>query len=158
MKTFAIFLVRRFYWIALSIWLGGFTLYSAVVIPILHDHLGDPFEVGMITRRVTDALNAIGGATLLMGWLLVFDPSGRPKDRSPAKRLRYAPLAVSTLCLAALVVLHVVMEAKLDTGRLTGFYSWHRAYLWMSTVQWLANLALLLSAGDTPRPFRETRP
>jgi Domain of unknown function (DUF4149) len=156
-KTVAIFLVRRFYWVALSIWLGGFTLYSAVVIPILHDHLGAPFEVGLITRRVTHALNAIGGATLLMGWLLVVDPSNRPKDRSPAHRLRFAPLAVSTLCLAALVVLHVVMDAKLDTGRVAGFYSWHRAYLWMSTVQWLANLALLLSAGDALSPFRETR-
>ncbi len=56
-------------------------------------------------------------------------------------------MAISTLCLAALVVLHVVMDAKLDRGRLAGFYSWHRAYLWISTVQWLANLALLLSAG-----------
>ena len=77
------------------------------------------------------------------------DPSGRPKDRTPANRLRHAPLAVSTLCLAALVVLHGVMDAKLDSGRLSGFYSWHRAYLWISTVQWLANLVLLLTAGST---------
>jgi hypothetical protein len=157
LKTVAIFLVRRFYWVALSIWLGGFTLYSAVVIPILHDHLGAPFEVGLITRRVTNALNAIGGATLLMGWLLVVAPGGRPKDRMPVNRLRYGPLAVSTLCLAVLAVLHMVMDTKLDTGRLSGFYSWHRAYLWMSTVQWLANLALLLSAGGALGPSRETQ-
>ena len=59
------------------------------------------------------------------------------------------PLVASTLCLAALVVLHGVMDAKLDSGRLSGFYSWHRAYLWISTVQWLANLVLLLTAGST---------
>ena len=147
MKTVARFVLRRFYWVALSIWLGGFTLYSAVVIPILHDHLGVPFEVGLITRRVTNVLNAIGVVTLLVGWWLVVDPGARPADRNSTNRLRSAPLAISTLCLAALVVLHVVMDAKLDRGRLAGFYSWHRAYLWISTVQWLANLALLLSGG-----------
>ncbi len=155
LKTVAIFVVRRLYWVALSIWLGGFTLYSAVVIPILHDHLGVPLEVGLITRRVTNVINAIGGATLLMGWLLAVDSRGRPKDRIPANRLRHGALVLSTLCLAGLVVLHVVLDAKLDTDRLTGFYSWHRAYLWVSTVQWLANLALLLSAGGAPGPSPE---
>jgi hypothetical protein len=144
-KTVAFFLLQRFYGVALSVWVGGFTFYSAVVIPILHDHLGVPFEVGLITRRVTNVLNLIGVATLLVGSWLVVDPSGRPGDRTPTHRLRFAPLAVSTLCLAAPDVLHLAMDTKLDVGRLAGFCSWHHAYLWISTVQWLANVAILLS-------------
>ena len=35
---------------SLAIWLGGFTVYSAVVIPILHDQLGSPLETGLITQ------------------------------------------------------------------------------------------------------------
>ena len=157
MKAVALFLLRRLYWVTLATWLGGFTFYSAVVIPILHDHLGDPFEVGLITRRVTHVLNALGGATLLVGWMLVLHPNGEPRDHVPSNPLRHAPLAASTLCLVALIVLHFVMDAKLDSGRLAGFYAWHRAYLWMSSVQWLANLVLLLSAGGALSSSRETQ-
>jgi hypothetical protein len=28
----------------MAIWLGGFTFYSAVVIPVLHDQLGSPWK------------------------------------------------------------------------------------------------------------------
>jgi hypothetical protein len=84
--------------------------------------------------------------------------SNGPRDRPARNRPRRAPLVASTLCLAALVVLHMVMDAKLDTGRVSGFYSWHRAYLWISTVQWLANLALLLSIGGRTEGVSSSTP
>jgi hypothetical protein len=56
-------LLCTFYLVALAVWIGGFTFYSGVVIPALHDQFGDAFLVGMVTRRVTDTLNGIGVAT-----------------------------------------------------------------------------------------------
>jgi hypothetical protein len=154
LKAIAGRLLRISYLAALATWWGGFTIYSAVVIPILHDHLGSPLDVGLITRQVTRALNLIGALTLPAGWWLL----GRPRRGAPARgradRWRRWPLAISTACLAVLLALHAVLDRKLDTGRLAGFYPWHRAYLWTSTVQWAANLALLVQGAGalTPSP------
>ena len=55
----------------MAFWLGGFTFYSAVVIPVLHDRLGSPLETGLVTQRVTDALNLLGVGTITLGWALI---------------------------------------------------------------------------------------
>ena len=60
--------VRWIFLVALSIYIGGFTFYSAVVIPILHERLASSLETGLVTQRVTDALNLLGVATLSLGW------------------------------------------------------------------------------------------
>jgi hypothetical protein len=66
--TTAIKILRLMFLVALSIYVGGFTFYSAVVIPILHDRLESSFQAGLVTQQVTDALNGLGGVTLLLGW------------------------------------------------------------------------------------------
>jgi hypothetical protein len=143
---------------ALAFWLGGFTFYSAVVIPILHDRLGSSLEAGLVTQRVTDALNLLGVATIILGWLvtLVKDP-----DQGPgATGRRWAPVAltVTTACLAILIALHRVLDLRLDAAEMTGFYPLHRLYLWVSTVQWLANMTLLTCwTTGRPRGCRESQ-
>lgn len=143
--TTGIKIMRLLFLVALSIYIGGFTFYSAVVIPILHDRLESSFETGLVTQRVTDALNGLGAASLLLGWCavgLTIVCGGR------VSRWQFSALSVSSICLVVLVVLHRVMDQKLATASMAGFYPWHRAYLWTSTIQWFANLTLLMqSAG-----------
>ena len=129
--------------LGLAVWLGGFTFYGAAVVPVLHDVL-DHWQAGGITRRVTDTLNAVGAATLALWWLGAW----LDRSRGPAgpRRARAGLLAACTATLTALVALHVVMDARLDAGRLRGFYPLHRLYLWISTLQWLAQLGLLAVA------------
>ena len=143
--------LRLLFLATLSIYIGGFTFYSVVVIRILHDRL-ERFEAGLITQRVTDALNALGGGTLLLGWCVLGLTVVCRARGDRGSRWQFWPLTISSICLVILVVLHRVMDHKLATGTLAGFYPWHRAYLWTSTVQWIANLVLLIqSAGRSLR-------
>jgi hypothetical protein len=82
-------------------------------------------------------LNAIGGVALVLAGPDRSDGSAR------VRRGRAVLLAASAATLAGLVVLHRVMDARLDEGQLAGFYPLHRLYLWTSTIQWLANVGLL---------------
>lgn len=137
-------LVLRFFaLLTLAVWVGGFTFYSAVVIPELHGAMGS-VEAGDITRRVTDPLNAIGAVALGVWWAL--EAVDRSEVRARVRRTRLGLLAATSAILAFLVLLHRVMDGRLDAGRLNGFYPLHRVYLIASTLQWLANLGLLAVA------------
>ena len=51
-------LVLRFLCLlSLSVWVGGFMFYSAVVIPVLHEAMGR-LDTGFVTQKVTNAINA----------------------------------------------------------------------------------------------------
>jgi hypothetical protein len=152
--TTGIKILRLLFLVALSIYFGGFTFYSAVVIPILHDRLESSFQAGLVTQHVTDALNGLGGVTLLLGWCalgLTIVCGGR------VSRWQLCTLSISSICLVVLVVLHGVMDQKLGTASLAGFYPWHRAYLWTSTIQWFANLGLLIQSAGPFTPARGPR-
>ena len=127
----------------LSVWVGGFTFYSAVVIPVLHESLGR-LETGTITQEVTNSLNAAGGVTVALWWLAAW--TERSSHPVPARRIRLGLLAATTIILLVLVGLHRVMDGRLESGSLRGFYPMHRIYLIASTAQWLANLGLLAVA------------
>ena len=139
---------RAFLVWTLALWLGGFTFYSAAVIPVLHDQLGSPMDAGLVTQRVTDILNYTGIVAVLLGWFAVIleRKSGRVL-RASSKASRVL-LGTFSACLLALLGLHVVMDRRLDSGSLAGFYSLHRAYLWISVLQWLASLGLLACWAD----------
>jgi hypothetical protein len=126
--------------VALSVWFGGFTFYGAVVIPVLHDAM-ESAEAGNVTRQVTDTLNAIGVGTLAWWWGLAW--SERATGPEWAARTRLGLLGLDSAILGGLIVLHQVMDQRLDAGSLRGFYPLHRAYLMASTVQWVANIALV---------------
>ncbi len=150
-------LIRMLALWTLAVWLGGFTFYSAVVIPVLHDRLGSPLETGLITQCVTDALNLIGVATITLGWVvtLLRDPT----QQSGTGRRRWATISLSatTVCLVILIALHRVLDRRIDAGEMQGFYPLHRLYLWVSTLQWVANLILLTCwAGPWPGRHQES--
>jgi hypothetical protein len=125
---------------ALALWVGGFTFYGAVVVPILHEEL-DSFLAGGITRRVTDTLNLTGLAALALAWLSAWTDRALASNR--VRRLQFGLLALTSLALMALMVLHDVMDLQLDADCVQHFYPWHRIYLSLSTVQWFVNLALI---------------
>jgi hypothetical protein len=129
--------------LTLAVWMGGFTLYGAAVVPILHDEL-DGLQAGGITRRVTDVLNAVGVATVTTWWVA----AAIERRAGPARvvRLRLGLLAMTTAILVGLIALHRVMDRRPDTGGLEGFYPRHRAYLIASTVQWFVNLGLIVTS------------
>lgn len=137
------FLLRMLALWALAFWLGGFTFYSAVVIPVLHDRLGSPLETGLVTQRVTDALNLLGVATITLGWLVTIFKESSQQSETGRWRWAMLALAVTTVCLVILMALHRVLDRRLDAAEMQGFYPLHRLYLWVSTVQWFANMSLL---------------
>jgi hypothetical protein len=135
-----ILILRWIALVAMSVWLGGFMFYSAVVIPILHEILGT-FEAGMITREVTNYLNAIGAGAILTWWALAWVERSLGAVRS--RGARFGLLAISTAILLGLILLHLELDARIDAGRIRNFYGIHRVYLVASTVQWGTNLLLL---------------
>lgn len=125
---------------SLAVWLGGFTFYSAVVIPALHEHLG-PSEAGVVTQHVTNTLNGFGAAAVVLWWLLAY--CDRRGVSTGAQRWRIALSFLTTALLVGLIALHRLMDERLTSVGLRGFYPWHRAYLITSTAQWVVNLGLL---------------
>lgn len=137
--------VRRFaVFQALLLWQGGFLFYTAVVVPAGTAVLGSGAAQGVITTRVTDALNLCGLAGLaVLAWdvAVTRDPAPRRTEA------RWAWWAVAAACQFVLLVAHQLLDSFMDPGRTyivirPPFYPVHRVYLWASTVQWLAGLAL----------------
>jgi hypothetical protein len=138
-------LVRRFLllWL-LMFWLGGFTFYTGVVVPIGAEVLGSSADQGWVTRRVTIWLN-IAGAVALAGW--AWDIAADRAPTQPRQRFRWLLWLLLVAGLVALVVLHPRMDALLDADRerildRSAFRSLHRIYLWVSTAQWFVAIAL----------------
>lgn len=130
-------------WLALTgmtVWLGGFTFYSAVVIPILHDELGG-MEAGRLTGEVANYLNAFGVGAVVIWWVLaVFE---RAEGERWARRVRVGLLASTSVILIGLIALHPVLDTHLESGSMRKFHPLHQVYLIASTAQWGINLALL---------------
>lgn len=131
--------------LAWAVWQGGFVFYAGVVVPIGTTVLGSAAAQGAITARVTPALNGIGviGLLVWVGDLLVGrDPSRR------RRAARWACWAAAGLAQAVLFYLHTLLLGLMDPLSLAvvsrePFYAIHRLYLWVSTVLWLATLALV---------------
>lgn len=139
-REFGAFLIRYAAMMGACVWVGGFMFYGGVVVPILDEALGST-DAGMITREVTDGLNLVGAATLA-AWAVLVVVEWRRGPRW-AVWSRCALVAASASALAALFVLHNVMDAHLDERGLGGFRPLHRQYLVISTAQWGANLLIL---------------
>ncbi len=131
---------RSIVMLAHAVWVGGFTFYGAAVIPVLHDEL-DRLDAGRITQRVSDRLNLIGLAAVVLWWSLAWFE--RRRGPALARWLRVGLLALTTLALAFLAVDHEILDGRLDRYGLDGFYAYHRVYLIASTIQWAFNLGLV---------------
>ncbi len=137
---------RRFLVLAaLCFALGGFTFYAAVVVPIGSQVL-DATAQGFVTQRVTHAINASVGVTvLLVGWEAFATRRQRPRGQ---QRVLIASLLLAAVCCLALALLHGKLDELLDPREFTvrdpaRFYRLHQVYLWISSLQWLALLATL---------------
>ncbi len=125
----------------LLFWLGGFTFYAAVVVPIGADVLGSGFVQGLITRRVTIWLN-VAGAAALAAW--AWDLAAAPTPTRTRQWLRWLLWSLLTGALVVLIWLHPRLDALLDGDALDHdlFRTLHRVYLWVSTVQWTGAILL----------------
>lgn len=140
-------LFRIFLILAFAVWFGGFTFYTAVVVPIGTDVLGSARTQGFVTQQVTNVLNIIGCVSVL---LMLVDLFLNWKPRTPKVNLLLAiVLGVIVVLLGVLFVVHPILDSMLepehehvnDDAR---FYEMHRIYLWASTIQWLLCLVWLV--------------
>ncbi len=131
-------LARRFLVVvALMFWQGGFTFYAAVVVPIGQEVVGQltqPF----ITRQVARGINAAGAVALL---ILALDLVAAASEARWAHRLRWLLWLGMVAALLTLVWLHPHIDRYMDLEYQEiidrrALRPWHRAYLWVSTVQW----------------------
>jgi hypothetical protein len=143
--------VRRFLVIqTLLFWQGGFLFYAAVVVPVGTQVHGS-FGQGMVTRHVTDWMNAIGAVAVA---ILAWDQwaNGDPRGHRVTRWGLWLVLAGG---LAVLAVIHSRIEPYTDsTMEYRTFYYWHRVYLYVASAQWVAGLAyvvVMLRAWAKPR-------
>jgi hypothetical protein len=137
-----------------ALWMGGFTFYKLIVIPTGGKVLGSERDVGFITQQVTNWLNWIGLlALLVLGW------NSRAEGRGILKFCLACAWLAMALTEAGLFALHHVIDGLLDIanhkihGPLDHFFVWHRSYMTVASVQWLAALLYLWLA---LRIWRET--
>jgi hypothetical protein len=121
----------------LGLWMGGFTFYSAVVVPVGQEVLGSHRKQGFVTRRVTNYLNLAGVVAMIsLGWDIA---ASRTKFRR--RRVRWALWAIMGFTLAMLAWLHRELDDLLVADSFaisdeSAFSSLHRWYLMTSTIQW----------------------
>lgn len=124
---------------------GGFLFYAGVVVPIGSRVVGVTTQ-GFVTQQVTQVLNwSVLALVLALTAELVF-PS-RQRARRGTKLLLLLTVALAACCLG-LMLLHARMDLMLNAEQLAveapkQFYSLHRIYLWISTLQWLCSLPVL---------------
>jgi hypothetical protein len=140
MTTFRRYLVLQL----LMLWQGGFLFYASFVVPVGTDLLGSS-QQGTITVRVTDSLNFCGVAGLaLFAWELIAQ-----RDASRRRKLsRWCLWLIAAFSQVLLYVIHHRLEDMMDPTRMSvvkpeNFYRVHGYYLWASSIQWAACLALL---------------
>ena len=136
---------------ALAFWIGGTTFYAIVVVPTGTRVLGGT-EQGFLTEQVTRQLNWIGVVSVVL-----LAPSVRTSKLSAAS---WSALAVT---LAVLFWLHPRVAIYLDHADrhvtdAAAFYEWHRAYLLVTALQWLAGLVHLWSLSLVARHPPGTSP
>src|SRR5262249_22686964 len=107
-----IVVLRRFLVLAaLMFWLGGFTLYGGVVVPVARRVLDPPTQQAAITRQVTNYLNVAGAVALLpLAWDLA-----ACRDRSAGRRrARWGTWLGLAVTLALLAWVHVRLDAFME--------------------------------------------
>jgi hypothetical protein len=151
-------LLRRFLvTLGLLFWQGGFMFYGAVTVPIMRSIFDS--ETSFATQRITAWINIAGTAAILMMFIDVFASSA-------PKRGRWLTWLAMALPHPVLFWMHREMSAQmLQTGfrpSLEGFMAnWHRIYLGLSTLQWLAGMIFiwlsLKAWRDEDRPLAALR-
>jgi len=125
---------------AIAFWLGGFTFYAGVAIPMGVEVLGGHRTVGFITERVTNWLNVAGVVALVIfAWNIWI---GWRAGGKVLRRTLLITLIVMTLIEIELIWLHPIMDRLLVTQPPRDildedkFDLLHHVYLISTTVQW----------------------
>lgn len=124
---------------ALAFWLGGFTFYAAVVVPVGQAVLRPSSSQAFVTQIVTHFLN---GACVLALAALLWEMIASRNERLRLRWLTWTGILIS---LAALVWLHSRLDVYLDVETHTiqdrdAMWPIHRLYLGISTFQWLCGV------------------
>ena len=131
---------------AFSLFWGGLTFYTAVVVRISHDVLGDPMVGGLITQRVTWWLQIAGGVTaVFMLWNAVLVTKA-------SRKYGFTLTACSLILigsLVGLVIVHSHLDAVIDVDavEITNrdvFTIGHRRYNQLTTIEWISSLTYLV--------------
>lgn len=143
---------RRFVLVcALGLWLGGFAVYTGIVIRIGHRHFTDR-QFGFVTGEVTAILDVLSVvAILLAGLNLAIDWRRLPRGFRWAAAVTAAALL---LTLAGSLIIHAKLDAVLDypARRIRDearFEPLHERYELFASLQWgfgLLYLGILLPA------------
>lgn len=144
------------------LWWGGLTFYAAIVVPLgtdLHGSLGQ----GFVTQRVTNWLNALLAAALIVSLPRTFRMArSSAPSRADGSRAWWTPPRRWLIAWGVLVVTliflcwwHTWLDALLDRGHRQVrerelFYARHRVYLWLTAVQWLAGLVCVHESRRLP--------
>ena len=145
----ALKLAQRYLTIAaLGLWLGGFTLYTAVVIRIGHRLVGGG-RFGFVTAQVTSALDVLAAIAVVA--VIVNLIASRRALTGGLKWTSLATAAVLAGGAVAAFVLHGRLDALLDVQAReisdpTRFRALHERYEMAATVQWAAGLLHLWCA------------
>lgn len=153
-RSHALGTVRRFLvFAAIAFWLGGFTFYASVAVPVGMQVLGSHLRQGFITQQVSQWLNLSGLIALaILTWNMLAE-----WDR--AGRLIRIALSVSMIAMIAiqaeLFILHPFLDRLLDVRARQiidedRFDFLHRVYLMSSTVQWCFGLLHVLCIAALP--------
>jgi hypothetical protein len=138
-------LIRRMLLLCLLMfWLGGFTFYASVVVPVGTEVLQSAREQGRITQPVTNWLN-LSGAVALAVW--AWDLAAQPAPTRGRQVVRWLVWLALVATLAVLVGLHPALDALFDPDHArvldrAAFRTRHRWYLWVSTAQWACGIVL----------------
>lgn len=131
---------------ALAFWMGGFTFYALVVIPI-GNHLLGSIQQGLLTQQVTQWMNLSG----LLGLAILLPGAQR-------SRWLAASWFVMAASLAMLFWLHPRLDALIDPSTKVisdhrEFYRWHQGYLAAATIQWSAAIIYFWCLAIGPSSF-----
>jgi hypothetical protein len=165
--------LRRFLtFAAIAFWLGGFTFYASVAVPVGMKILGSHLRQGFITQEVSQWLNVSAiPALAIMTWNML-------AEWRRAGRLIRLALLTSIIAMIAiqaeLFILHPCLDRLLDVHARKiidddRFDFLHRAYLMSATAQWGFGLLYVLcisalpgrwigSVGDCVEPGHAHRP
>ena len=134
-----------------SLFWGGLTFYTGFVVRISHDVLGDPMDGGLITQRVTNLLQYLGGVTVGLMFLNGWQVRKQALLNQDSLLKRYAiSLITINLILAAsvcgLIVVHHQLDSVIDISNYEitdreQFVKSHRRYNQLTTVEWLSSIA-----------------
>lgn len=144
--------LRAFTLIAVALWFGGFTCYTAFVLRIGNDVVGG-LDQGYITQRVTDVLNVLAGV-MVAAVLIDLATQWRRFSRR-CRALGGFAFMLMLVSLIASIILHDKLDAMLDPATLaqprrSKFMPVHSRYALASTFLWCGSLIYLVMM--TPRP------